>query len=168
MRYFILLLCAAVLAAGCAGNNPQTREEFVKTRRDGVPFNMVDTYVANRRFEDVVSSLRKKSDECLQVDVTMRRTQGGITAMNATDEYRTRVTVVGPNSAEMTTQFHMAKGQIVTQKVPEGGFYTRAVDIERASARTTKLTYYGSSLESGKKVWATIKDWSEGKNSPCP
>jgi len=168
VRYFVLVASAAVVAAGCAGNNPQTREEFVKTRRDGVPFNMTDSYVANRRFEDVVSSLRKKSEECLQVDVTMKRTQGGMTAMNATDEYRTVVKVVGPNMAQMTTQFQMAKGQIVTQKVPEGGFYARAVDIERASPRTTKLTYYGSSLDAGKKAWGTIKEWSDGKNSPCP
>ena len=168
MRHFTLVLSAAVVVAGCAGNNPQTREEFVKTRRDGVPFNMTDSHVANRRFEDVVSTLRKKSEECLNVDVTMTRTQGGIKAMNATDEYRTQVKLVGPNMAELTTQFHMAKGQIVTQKVPEGGFYTRAVDIERISARTTKLTYYGPSLESGKKVWGTIKEWSDGKNSPCP
>jgi hypothetical protein len=164
-----LVICAAVVAlAGCAGNNPQTREEFVKTRSAGVPFNMVDTHVANRRFEDVVGSLRQKAQECLNVDVTMKRTQGGITAMNATDEYRTNVRVAGPNRAELTTQFEMSKGQVALQKRPEGGFYERAVDIERASPRTTKLTYYGSSRDSGKKVWGAIKAWSDGNAAACP
>jgi hypothetical protein len=152
---------------GCAGNNPQTREDFVKTRQAGVPFNMMDSYVVNRRFEDVVKSLQQKAGECLNVDSIMTRTQGGVTTMNAKDEYRTTIRVLDRNRAELTTQFQM-KGQIVTQKVPEGGFYNRAVDIERASPRTTKVTYYGSSLDSGKKVWAAIKDWSDGKTSPCP
>jgi hypothetical protein len=152
---------------GCAGNNPQTREDFVKTRQAGVPFNMMDSYVANRRFEDVVKSLQQKAGECLNVDSTMTRTQGGVTVMNARDEYRTTVRVLDRDRAQLTTQFHM-KNQIVTQQVPEGGFYARAVDIERASPRSTKVTYYGPSLDSGKKVWATIKDWSEGKSSPCP
>jgi hypothetical protein len=62
----------------------------------------------------------------------------------------------------------MKSGQIVVQKVPEGGFYHRAVDIERVSPRTTKLTYYGPSLESGKKAWTAIKQWSDGKPSACP
>ena len=152
---------------GCAGSNPQTREDFVKTRQAGVPFNMTDSYVANRRFEDVVKALQQKAGECLNVDSTMTRTQGGVTTMNAKDEYRTSVRVLDRDRAELTTQFQM-KGQIVMQKVPEGGFYNRAVDIERASPRTTKVTYYGSSLDSGKKVWAAIKDWSDGKSSPCP
>jgi hypothetical protein len=166
MRQLAILLLVAL--TGCAGNNPQTREEFRKTRLEGVPLNMVDSYVANRRFEDVVNALKQKTAECFNVDVTMRRTQGGITTMNTTDEYRTTIRLVGPNVAELTTQFQMTKGQIVTQKVPEGGFYHRAVDIERISPRTTKLTYYGPSLESGKKAWAAVKQWSDGKASPCP
>lgn len=153
---------------GCAAGNPQTRAQFVKDRQaGGVPFNMMDSYVVNRRFEDVVKSLQQKVGECLNVDVTMTRTQGGVRTMNARDEYRTSLHVLNRDRAEMTTQFHM-KNQIVVQKVPEGGFYSRAVDIERASPRTTKVTYYGSSFASAKTVWAAIKEWSDGKNSPCP
>jgi hypothetical protein len=167
MLRLALLLPAIALLWGCAAGNPQTREEFRKRRLDGAPLSMVESYTANRRFEDVVNALKQKTDECFNVNVTTRRSQGGITTMNATDEYRTTVRVVGPNMAELTTQFQM-KGQIVLQKVPEGGFYRRAVDIERISPRTTKLTYYGSSLDSGKKAWAAIKEWSDGKASACP
>ena len=168
MRQLAIVLVVVAVLSGCAGNNPQTREEFRKTRLDGVPLNMVDSHLANRRFEDVVNALKQKSAECFNFDVTMRRTQGGITTMNATDEYRTTIRVVGPNFAELTTQFEMKKGQIALQKMPDGGFYHRAVDIERVAPRTTKLTYYGPSLESGKKSWAAIKQWSDGKAADCP
>jgi hypothetical protein len=167
MRKFAILSAVVAALGGCAGNNPQTRDEYRKTRLDGVPLNMVDTHVANRRFEDVVNALRQKTAECFNVNVTMRRTQNGVAVMNATDEYRTTIRVVGPNAAELTTQF-TTKGQTMVQKMPEGGYYHRAVDIERVSPRTTKLTYYGPSLESGKKAWSAMKEWSDGKLSACP
>jgi hypothetical protein len=71
----------------------------------------------------VVKSLKQKVDECLQVNVTMKRTEGGMTTMNTTDEYRTKVVAIDKNHAELTTQY--------------------AVDIERLTPSTTKLTYYG-------------------------
>jgi hypothetical protein len=162
---FFLFVIAAL--SGCAGANPQTRDEFRKAMLDGAMFSMVDTYIASRRFDDVVEALNRKTAECFNVNVTMRRTEGGMTTMHTTDEYRTTVRVVGAGSAELTTQFQM-KGQIVLQKMPEGGFYSRAVDIERVSPTRTKLTYYGPSHDSGKKAWAAIKQWSEDQSSPCP
>jgi hypothetical protein len=161
------LFCIIATLSGCAGINPQTRDEFRQSKLDGVPFSMVDSYMSSRRFEDVVNTLKQKTSECFNVDVTMRRTQGGITTMNARDEYRTTVRIVSANRAELTTQFHM-KGQIVLQQVPEGGFYNRAVDIERLAQNKTKLTYYGNSFESSKLAWNVMKQWSDGQATPCP
>lgn len=168
MRKLVLVSGIVVVLTGCAGMQAsQTRKEFVQKKLEGVPFSMVDKHVAKRRFEDVVSSLRQKTAECFNVDVTTRRTQGGMTTSQVKDEYRTTIRLVGANRAELTTQY-TSKGIIYLQKIPEGGFYSRAVDIDRLTPGTTKLTYYGSSFESGKRAWAAIKDWGDGKATPCP
>jgi hypothetical protein len=146
---------------------PQTRQEFVQMNVKGAAFSMVDSHVAHRSFDTVVRNLKNKSAECLDTNVTTRRTENGMPTMNVKDEFRTTVRVVSANRAELTTQYR-SKGITYAQKVPEGGFYRRAVDIVRLSANTTKLTYYGSSFDSSKKIWATIKQWSDGESAPCP
>lgn len=168
MRRLVLISGIAAVLYGCAGLTlSQTREEFVQRKLNGEPFSMVDTYVTKRRFEDVVKTLSQKTTECFNVNVTTRRTEGGMTTMNLKDEYRTTVRIVNPKRAEMTTQ-HTTKGMVSLQKVPEGGSYHRAVDIEKLTSSSTKLTYYGPSLDSGKKAWAAIRQWSDGQPSPCP
>ncbi len=168
MRRLVLISGIVAVLSGCAGMEPaQTRKEFVQKNLDGIPFSMVDKHVAKRRFEDVVASLRRKTAECFNVNVTTTRTQGGMTTSKVRDEYRTTIRVINANRAELTTQY-TSKGMINLQTVPEGGFYSRAVDIDRLTPGTTRLTYYGSSFDSGKKAWAAIKDWGDGKTTPCP
>jgi hypothetical protein len=162
------ILCLTVILAGCGATmNPQTRDEYRQAIASGAPLTMTDTYVAKRRFDDVVKSLKQKVDECLQVNVTMKRTEGGMTTMNTTDEYRTKVVAIDKNHAELTTQYTM-KGAIVLQQVPPGGFFATAVDIERLTPATTKLTYYGGSTSGGKAKWDALKQWSDGKAVTCP
>ncbi len=167
MYKLILPVSLVVFLTGCAGANPQSREEFRQTRLAGVPFSYVDTHIAKRPFDDVVKTLKQKADECFQVNITTTRTQGGITAMNLTDEYRTSVRLVDKNHAELTTQYNM-KGAIVLQSVPPGGFYNAAMDIERLTPTTTKLAYYGTSLAGSKAKWLALKQWSDGQAVPCP
>lgn len=170
MRKLAVACSVIAILSSCAGAAPsQTREEFIQNKLSGAPFSMVDSYVTNRRFDDVVNTLKQKTAECFNVNVTTHRTEspGGITTMKTTDEYRTTIRVVNANRAELTTQ-RTSKGQISLQKVPEGGFYHRAIDIERLTSSTTKLTYYGPSLDSSKRAWAAIKQWSGGQQSPCP
>jgi hypothetical protein len=168
MRNARFAALAALVLSACSMNYPQTREEF----RQGLvssdsSFKFVDTYVVKRRFEDVVKSLQQYVPACFNQDVTTTRTQGGMTTMNQTDEWRTTVKVINRNLAEVTTQQTM-KGAIVPVKVPPGGFYVTAVDVERSTASTTKLSYYGSTSSGSKERWDLIKQWSEGKLTPCP
>lgn len=128
---------------------------------------MMDTHISHRSFEQVVQSLRQKSKECFDTNVTTTRTQGGVRTMNIKDEFRTTVRVLSAGRAELTTQF-TSKGIVYLQKVPDGGFYHRAVDIARVSPSKTKLTYYGSKFESSKLAWAAIKQWGDGKATACP
>jgi hypothetical protein len=167
MRKLAPCLTAAILAGCGATMNPQTRDEYRQAIASGVPLTMTDTYVVQRRFDEVVKSLKQKADECLQVDVTTKRSQGGMTTMNVRDEYRTSVRVVDKSRAELTTQSTM-KGAIVVQQVPPGGFFETAVDIERVTPASTKLTYYGPSTSGGKAKWDALKQWSDGKPLACP
>jgi hypothetical protein len=147
---------------------PQTREEFRQQLvASDSRFKFIDTYVAKRRFDDVVKSLKQNVEQCFDQNVTTTRTQGGMTTMNQTDEWRTTVRVVNSNRAEVTTQMTM-KGAIVPGKVPPGGLYMTAVDIERLTPSTTKLSYYGSTSSGSKERWDLVKQWSDGKSTPCP
>ncbi len=168
MRNALFVAFAAAVLSGCSMHYPQTREEF----RQGIvssdsSFKFVDTYVAKRRFEDVVRSLKQNVEACFDQDVTTTRTQGGMTTMNQTDEWRTTVQVINRNRAEVTTQMKM-KGAMVPAKVPPGGFYVTAIDIERLTPSTTKLSYYGSTSSGSKERWDLVKQWSDGKPTPCP
>ena len=168
MRNVTVVALAAVVLSGCSMHYPQTREEF----RQGIvssdsSFRFVDTYVAKRRFEDVVQSLKHNVPQCFDQNVTTTRTQGGMTTMNQTDEWRTIVEVIDSNRADVTTQQTM-KGAIVPVKVPSGGFYVNAVDIERVTASTTKLSFYGTTSSGSKQRWVLIRQWSDGKPTPCP
>ena len=166
-RLWLICSIAAVLA-GCAGLTPsQSREEFVRRKTQGEPFSMMDTYVTKRRLEDVVKTLSQKTAECFNVDVTTRRSEQGMTTMNLTDKYRTTIRTVNANRAELTTR-HTTKGMATPQKIPKGGLYYRAVDIERLSSGSTKLTYYGPSIAAGKSAWAAMKQWSDGQPAACP
>lgn len=167
MNKMVILFAASMLMSGCAGMTPQTRQEFVQTNVQGATYSMVDSHVAHRRFQDVVKTLTRMSSACLNTNVTTRRSENGLTTMKIKDEIRTSVRVVNAHRAELTTQY-TSKGITYMQKVPDGGFYLRAVDVDRLSATTTKLTYYGSSFDSSKKVWAAIKMWGDGQSAPCP
>jgi len=169
MRNAIFVALATAVLFGCGSMNyPQTREEF---RKDLVSsdssFKFVDTYVSKRRFEDVVKALKANVEACFNQDVTTTRTQGEMMTMNQTDEWRTTIKVINGNRAEVTTQ-QTIKGAIVPVKVPPGGFYVTAVDIDRLTASTTKLSYYGSTSSGSKERWDLIKQWSDGKPTPCP
>jgi hypothetical protein len=165
MRKLAFLTCGVALLSGCAGGNPQTRVEFQETMSHS-SLGFVESHIAKRRFDDVMKTLRQKAEECLQYNLTTTREQGGIRTMNQTDEIRTTIRAVNNDRAEMTIQLTM-KGAIVMQQVPPGGFYNAAMDIERLTPGTTKLTYYGSSLSAGKTRWGALKQWGDGQLAPC-
>ena len=157
----------AILIAGCSSQFPQTREEYRQlVVSSDSRFKLVDTYVVKRRFDDVVNSLQRNVPECFDQNVTTTRRQGGMTTMNQTDEWRNTVEVKDKNHAEITTQ-QMMKGAI-TIKMPPGGYYMGAVDIDRLTPATTKLSFYGTTSSGSKERWDLIRQWSDGKSTPCP
>jgi hypothetical protein len=167
MRKLSFFASLIILVSGCASMDPQTRDEYRAAVDGGRPFSMKESFVAKRGFDEVVKTLRQKSDECLNVNIKTTRKQDGMTTMATTDEVRTAVRVVNSKHAELTMRMN-PKGIIMLNKVPEGGFYRMAIDIDRLTAGTTRLTYYGPSTDHGKRRLAVIKQWSDGKQAGCP
>src|SRR5436190_6487588 len=67
MRFLHFALSAVVLTS-CAiqpVNQPQNREEFKAALGKGAAFTKVETYFANRRFEDATKLLKTKTEEGL-------------------------------------------------------------------------------------------------------
>ncbi len=168
MHRLLLIVGITDVLASCAGMTPsQSREEFVRRKTKGEPFSMTDTYVTKRRLEDVVKTLNQRTAECFNVDITTRRSEGGMTTMQLKNKYRTTIRTVNANRAELTTR-QSTEGMVSAQKVPKGGLYYRAVDIARLSSGSTKLSYYGPSIAGGKDTWAAIKQWGDGQQAACP
>lgn len=167
MRKYAIIACVIILVTGCASMDPQSRDEYRAAVEGGRPFSMKESFVANHGFDDVVKMLRQKSGECFNVNVRTTRKQDGMTTMDTTDEVRTVVRVVNSRRAEVTMQT-TPKGIVMLNKMPTGGFYRMAIDIDRLAAGTTRVTYYGSSTDHGKRRLAAIKQWSGGKAVACP
>lgn len=168
MKTTISILAAATVLAGCTTfGAPQTREQYVQDISGGIPFTMKDSYIAKRRFDDVVAALRQKGPECFDTTSTMTRREGNLTTMRVQDTYHTSVRTVSAGRAEFTIQT-TSKGIIMINKEPPGGYYHMAVDVERLTPATTRLTYYGNSFDSGKASWKAIQQWSDGQAAGCP
>lgn len=158
----LAVLCVAL--AGCA-QQPQTRQEYVNAVSSGDHmFVMKDTYVSKRGFDQVVAAVKQKAEECGNFTRTRTITTGGLPTGGSRTDWNTAVRVVGPGRAELTSQYNMAG--IVLAKVPEGGIFGMAVDIERTSPTTTRLSYYG--MKKDKEVWEAIRNWADGSMAGCP
>jgi hypothetical protein len=170
MRHLSLTLFAAILAS-CAiqpVEQPKNREELKAAIAKGTAFMKVQTYVANRRFEDAARLLKTKTEECLNYRLTegTRNVATGLPTGTTSHDYRATFRTVNKARAELTMQ-HNPLGPRIGPKMPDGGFYIMAVDVDRASGNTTNLTFYGPSM-GWDQTYAAIKKWSEGEAVGCP
>ncbi|HEY1227601.1 MAG TPA: hypothetical protein VGF26_09795 [Ramlibacter sp.] len=161
MKKTASMLAMAAILAGCA--QPQTRDAFVQTIRGGQTLTYTESYVAKRSLDDVTRSVEAKAGECFSWELGGVRAQGS--TMRVAEEYIASVQKVDRNRSELTVRRLMSSSAI---KQPAGGFYFLAVDMERVGTNSTKLTYYGNSLSSGKANWAAVKQWSDGQMVACP
>ena len=171
MRYCLLALVSIILNS-CAiqpVEQPQNREDFKAAIAKGAAFTKVQTHVANRRFQDAIRLLRTKTEECLnyRYTETTRNAFTGLITGTTAHEYKGTFRAVNAAHAELTMQ-HNPLGPRVGAKMPEGGFYVLAVDVDRTSANTTRLTFYGSTFSPLDSTYEAIKKWSEGEAVACP
>jgi hypothetical protein len=159
-----ILVLAAALAAGC--QTVETRDDFKKGIQSHPSLTISGTHTSSRRFEEVVSTLERKWKQCYGGQRTTTRTQGGMTTMNYRDTFHPRVRKVNSSLVEMTLQM-TTEGMIMLSKVPEGGDYLVALDVERTAGNKTKLIWYSGSLGGWKAAWERNKQWSDGKDVAC-
>lgn len=163
-RSAALLSITVLSMVGCVAT-PQTRDEFKQQVMDHPTFTIHDTYTANRRFEDVVRTLEGKWQECYNVSRTTTRSQGGLTTMRYQDTYHPKSEKINNSLVEMTIQ-ETSKGITMLNKIPPGGLYMAALNLERLPSNKTKLTWYSGGL-GWRKIWEMNKQWSDGKDIAC-
>lgn len=161
-RTALLVLTVALL--GCVAT-PQTRDEFMQQVKEYPTLGLHETYTANRRFEDVVRTIEAKWQECYNVARTTTRTQGGMTTMRYRDTYHPRSEKVSNTLVHLTLQ-ETSEGIVMLNKIPPGGLYVAALDLERLPANKTRLTWHSAKL-GWRDGWERNKQWSEGKNVAC-
>jgi hypothetical protein len=159
----ILLLAVLIFLAGCVAN-PMTRDALKKTATEHPGLSTLGTYVSNRSFEQVTASLKRKWQECYNVNRTTTRTQGGMTTSRYRDTYNPKWRKVNNSLVEMTIQM-TTRGMVMLSKVPEGGEYIVALDVERLAGNKTRLRWY--SRHGWDESWERNKKWSDGKNTAC-
>ncbi len=163
MTRFICLFFVVTLLMGCA-TSPQTREELKSVAKENPTVMVYETYTTSRHFEDVVGNLQQKWHKCYDLDVTTTRTEGGMPRSRYTDTFHPYFVKKNNSFNEMTLQ--MTTSMKMLNKVPAGGEYIVALDVERAPGNKTKLTWY-SRAWGWKDWWEINKQWSDGKDAPC-
>ena len=159
----ITLLLAVVLLAGCVAA-PQTRDELKTTAVAHPSLSVVGSYTSSRRLEDVAATLERKWQECYSVRRTTTRTTSYGAQASYSDTYKPQMRKVSNSLMEMTLQM-TTQGMVMVTKVPPGGEYVVALDLERLAGNKTKLTWH--SIRGWDESWERNKRWSDGKDVAC-
>jgi hypothetical protein len=157
------LLIVVISLAGCVAA-PQTRDELKTTAVAHPSLSVVGAYTSNRRFEDVAASLERKWEECYSVRRSTTREASSGARATYTDTYHPQSRRVSNSMVEMTLQMS-TKGMTNLTKLPPGGEYLVALDLERLPGNKTKLSWY--SVRGWTESWERNKQWSDGKNLAC-
>lgn len=167
-RKIAIGLALGAALCGCGSLQPMSPTEFRQTI-GGSSMGTVESFDAGRPYEQVVETLRKKSNECLAVSTTASGTvfQGNM-AMRETSHSVYKPTLsVADGKMELAVQVDFGAHTTI-QKKPEGGFYILVADAAPAGAKATKLTIYRGSLGGAKEIGNAIRGWATGTSSTCP
>ena len=157
------LLIGVISLAGCVAA-PQTRDELKTTAVAHPSLSVVGSHTSNRRLEDVAATLERKWRECYSVRRTTTRTASSGAMAAYRDTYHPKSRRVSNSLIEMTLQM-TTEGMTSLTKLPPGGEYLVALDLERAPGNKTKVTWY--SIRGWTDSWERNKQWSDGKDLAC-
>jgi hypothetical protein len=161
--FFPALMVASAVLAGCAVETSQTRDEFKVNMTAHSSLTIVDTYIANRPFDAVVTTIQKKWNECYNIQFVTKRSHG-LEKTRVADTFHPHTRKVSNTLVEMTLQ-QTSEGMKSLNNVPPGGLYKVALDIERLPGNKTKLSWFSNSAYADS--WDKNKQWADGKNAPC-
>jgi hypothetical protein len=161
MKYLPLVLLVALVA--CA-TQPATRTVFVShVASDAFGSKLVDTTV-NRNYEQVVSDLKRKFDECMNYSrVGIEHT--GFGYKRTTSYYWATVKDISSNKTEITFRSNVTSGP---PSSPDDGGIRAATDVHRIEKGKTRVVTYGTYLFGQGIIADTVKEWSEGRSASCP
>lgn len=160
-----LIIIALMFLAGCA-TTPQTRNEFKTWTEKHTTMGLSDTHSVNRPIKDVAAMLQKKWQQCYNLNVTTTRKSGGIATSRYSDNFHPRISRVDDSNIELTLQM-TTQGMVMLNKVPEGGEYKIALDIQRLKKDKTQISWHSYAVGGWREAWELNKMWSDGKDAPC-
>jgi len=158
----VSLLCAAL--AGCAGQAPQTADEF-RQQAPGAFLMGKETLEVNRPFRDVAETFRRKAPECLNVAVRSV-SQSSTSYQNIVAEYKPTV-LITKDRAELHLQRKYTKGVMNVYKEPEEGHYILIADAYPVPPNKTRVELIAPTRGLDAVVRA-VKGWATGENVGCP
>ena len=166
IKKFIMLATVTLILTACAiPPAPQNREELIVGVKKGATFTQHESHIIKRPLAKVYKSLRPKVRKCLSVKVTSTMQQG-YAIHTSTSIYRPSMRKVSKSRAEISLQVeHIPRP--IGNTMPKGGFFILATNIEAVSKNRTRITTYGPSIGHD-DLFVAMKDWAQGKNTPCP
>lgn len=162
----ILPIAMAFLLGGCAsGGAPKNADDFRQQVSSRGPFKIVDSFEVARPFGDVATTLRKKTDECLQVRMNWQTT-GATIARSGTHTYKPTL-IVNKNKAELHVQMKRVGGGVHELGAPPEGYYRVVLDAVAAGSARTKIDIYVDSIDDN-VIRNALRGWAQGTNLGCP
>ena len=160
-----LALVCAVLLTGCAGvGSPNNADEFRKsTQTAPAMFGKTKTFEVSRSYNDVSDTLRKKSDECLNVAINWSNSNGNSGLVTYKPTFRASST-----RAELHIQRKSEGGRHIVIGEPENGSYRVVLDATPLSRNRTRIDLYIASAIDDKLLVTTLTHWVNGDNLGCP
>ncbi|HEY0686682.1 MAG TPA: hypothetical protein VGD45_30360 [Steroidobacter sp.] len=158
----------SVTLSGCGALQPMNPTEFRQVV-GGSSLGTVETFEAARPYQQVVETLRKKSNECLAVATSSSGPvfQGNMTMTETTRSAYKPSLSVADGQTELAVQVDFGPHTTIGKK-PEGGFYILVADAAPAGASATKVTIYRGSMGRAKEIGAAVRGWATGASLDCP
>ncbi len=163
-RFILTALLVSVLLPACAVHQPQTAAEFREVA-PGATFGKHDSFVVNRKFDDVAASFERQAYKCL--DQRIRMTESGYMHHHVVVTKYTPTVLVSDNTAELHLQYVHEQGVLAVAEMPEKGYYLMVADAIRMDGNNTQIDMYHPTIGHDAVVRA-VKGWATGDNTGCP
>lgn len=153
--------------SGCAGNRttmPMSAEAFRQSVAEA-PMMQKESFEVHRQFDSVVSTFKRKTQECLDKTVTTTSRSGGSYQQVVANWNPTFI--AGRDKAELHLQRVYEKGVMQVYDEPANGHYVIVIDIAPASLRKTRIDIYRPT-QGVEAILKGVRSWATGKDIVCP
>lgn len=167
-RQFSLALVAGILITGCAvAPTPQNANEYRAGILKGGFGTSFETYEVNKPYANAVSTLKTKSDQCLNISLVETQCINN----SCTDRDITYIPTLlsGKTKTELHVQWKRDPDDAIYLggKPPASGMYIAVVDLTPVSKTKTKVDVYAPNMVFT-MVPTAVKNWLNGTNMGCP